>query len=193
MRKISFLLALCLTFGLCGCGLFGGDKQEAEPEVQQAAVEPEVQPAAAPEPAKTKPMTKAEKAAAAKKAKAEKAAAAKGGKKSEAQIQAELDATAKKLVAQAARTVMPSKASKSVRQSGKEYIASYVEVDQTSMSASMSKGASAGTYIGSIRYLEKVFECRGKNKKEALSAPCNQVKAKRMNELIQYNGKAWQM
>ena len=147
---------------------------------------------AAPEPAPAKAAPGKSKS----KAKAEKAAPQKSGKaskgpKSEAEISAELNTVGHKLAAQAARTVMPSKASKEVRKDGKDYVASYVEVDATNLTTELRPGAK-GQYVGFIRYLEKVYECRGASKKEALSAPCQQVRTRRLNELIRYDGKAWQ-
>ena len=191
MRKI---LALILTMGLAtgGCAWFGGSSSEevkpAQPQEQTAAPEP----APAPEvPAKdVKGKGKA-------KAKAEKPAevkpvAAKKGTKTEAQVAAELNLVGNKLAAQAARTVMPSKASREVRQDSKGYVSSYVEVDASNVTTELRPGTS-GQYVGFIRYQEKVMECRGKTKQEATTTTsCEQVKARNLNELIRYDGSTWQ-
>ena len=191
MRKI---LALILTMGLAtgGCAWFGGSSSEevkpAQPQEQTAAPEP----APAPEvPAKDvkgkgKAKTKAEKPAEVK------PVAAKKGTKTEAQVAAELNLVGNKLAAQAARTVMPSKASREVRQDSKGYVSSYVEVDASNVTTELRPGTS-GQYVGFIRYQEKVMECRGKTKQEAITtASCEQVKARNLNELIRYDGSVWQ-
>lgn len=191
---MRIFLALILTLGLAtgGCAWFSSSDSS---DTQTPATQPEDQVAAseaAPEPAPAKAAPGKSKS----KAKAEKAAPQKSGKaskgpKSEAEISAELNTVGHKLAAQAARTVMPSKASKEVRKDGKDYVASYVEVDATNLTTELRPGAK-GQYVGFIRYLEKVYECRGASKKEALSAPCQQVRTRRLNELIRYDGKAWQ-
>ena len=193
MRKI---LALILTMGLAsgGCAWFGGSSSEetkpAQPQEQVAAPEP----APAPEvPAKdvkgkgkTKAKTKAEKQAEAK------PVASKKVVKTEAQIAAELTMVGNRLAAQAARTVMPSKSAKEVRQDGKDYVASYVDVDASNVTTELHPGAT-GQYVGYVRYQEKVMECRGKTKQEAITtASCQQVKARNLNELIRFDGSTWQ-
>ena len=97
-----------------------------------------------------------------------------------------------RLVAQASRTVMPSKASKEVRQDGKDFVASYVDVDPNEVTTEMHP-SNAGQYVGYVRYQEKMMECRGKSRKEAITtASCQQVKARNINELIRYDGSTWQ-
>ena len=192
---MRILLALILTLGLAtgGCAWFSSsDDSEtqtpaAQPQDQATASEAAPEPAPAPVkdvPGKSKSKTKAN---------AEKASAKKAprGAKSEAEISAELDRVGHKLALQASRTVMPSKASKEVRKDGKDYVASYVEVDTSNVTTELRPGAS-GQYVGFIRYQEKIYGCRGASKKEALSASCQQVRARRLNELIRYDGKEWQ-
>ena len=94
------------------------------------------------------------------------------------------------LVGRASRTVMPSKAHKEVRKVGKEYVATYVEVDTDSLTTEVRKGARG--YVGFIRYSEHVYECRGASKSGALSAPCEKIKTRNLNEMIRYDGKKWQ-
>ena len=192
MRKI---LALILTLGLTtgGCAWFGGSSstdeeiKPAQPQEQTAAPEPTPAPVAPAKDAKGKKgKTKAEKPAEVK------PVATKKGAKTEAQVAAELAVVGQKLAAQAARTVMPSKASKEVRQDGKDYVASYVEVDASNVTTEL-RPSPTGQYVGFIRYQEKVMECRGKTRQEAIgSASCQQVKARNLNELIRYDGSSWQ-
>ncbi len=190
---MRIFLALILTLGLAtgGCAWFSSSESS---DTQTPAAQPEDQAAAseaAPEPAPAKVDSGKSKSKKAEKVTAQKSGKASKGAKSEAEISAELDRVGHKLAAQAARTVMPSKASKEVRKDGKDYVASYVEVDATNLTTELRPGTK-GQYVGFIRYQEKVYECRGASKKEALSAPCRQVRARRLNELIRYDGKAWQ-
>ena len=189
---MRMILALILTLGLTtgGCAWFGGssstEEQPAQPQQQAAAEEP----APAPEvPAKTKAKDKSAKKT---EKKVEKQAAGKKVAKSESQIAAELDMVGHKLAAQAARTVMPSKSSKEVRSDGKDFVASYVDVDAANVTTEMRPGAN-GQYVGFVRYQEKVMECRGKTKQAAITtASCEQVKARNLNELIRFDGSTWQ-
>lgn len=189
MRKI---LALILTMGLAtgGCAWFGGSSSEEAkpaPQPQEQVAAPE--PAPAPEaPAKdVKGKGKAKKQAEAK------PVASKKVVKTEAQISAELSMVGNRLAAQAARTVMPSKASKEVRQDSKGYVASYIDVDASNVTTELHPGSTGGQYVGYVRYQEKVMECHGKTKQEAITtASCEQVKARNLNELIRYDGSTWQ-
>ncbi|MFT4300860.1 MAG: translation initiation factor 2 [Desulfovibrio sp.] len=193
MRKQIFL-ALLLTFGLTasGCAWFGGDTSSTEAAITPAQPEAATEPAPAPAPPATgKAATKAAAKADKKAAKTpDKKPSAKGAK-TEAQIAAELETVGRKLVAQAGRTVVPSKAKKDVRQVGKDFVASYVEVDESTISTELRPGAS-GQYVGFVRYKENVYECHGASRQAALTAACEQVKARRINELIRYDGSSWQ-
>lgn len=189
MRKI---LALILAMGLAtgGCAWFGGSSSEevkpAQPQEQTAAPEPAPAPEAPAKDVKGKAKTKAEKTAEVK------PVASKKVVKTEAQVAAELTMVGNKLAAQAARTVMPSKASREVRQDSKGFVASYIEVDASNVTTELRPSAT-GQYVGFIRYQEKVMECRGKTKQEATTtASCEQVKARNLNELIRYDGSTWQ-
>ena len=191
MRKI---LALILTMGLAsgGCAWFGGSSSDevkpAQPQEQTAAPEPAPAPVAPAKDVKGKGKTKAK----AEKPAEAKPAASKKVVKTEAQVAAELTMVGNKLAAQAARTVMPSKASREVRQDSKGFVASYIEVDASNVTTELRPGTS-GQYVGFIRYQEKVMECRGKTKQEATTtASCEQVKARNLNELIRYDGSTWQ-
>ena len=102
------------------------------------------------------------------------------------------DKDRRELVGRAARTVMPSKAQKSVRKQGGEYVATYVEVDQNNVSTDMRPGKS-GQYVGFIRYSEYEYECRGKSRQDALKgSQCERVRTRNLNEMIRYDGKKWQ-
>ena len=171
MKSILTPLALVLCLALSGCGLFGGDSGSADPvmEVEQNGDAPQAEPAVADKPEKK----------------------ASSNLKGEARIAADLQVTGEQLVGRAARTVMPSKASRSVRKVGKEYVANYIEVDQSNVSTDMRPG-SKGQYVGFIRYSEYEYECRAATRKEALSTnQCERIRTRNLNELIRYDGKKW--
>ena len=123
-------------------------------------------------------------------AKAPEKAPAKAAPVSQSKLEADLYKTGQSLVGRASRTVMPSKAHKEVRKVGKEYVATYVEVDTDSLTTEVRKGARG--YVGFIRYSEHVYECRGASKSAALSAPCEKIKTRNLNEMIRHDGKKWQ-
>lgn len=109
---------------------------------------------------------------------------------SEDVVKQKLDVAGRKLVQDAARTVTPSAKAKAVSQEGGEFVARYVDVDESSMTTEVRPATGpGGQYIGVIKYMENQYECRGKSKDEALKAPCAMVKSRRMNELIRYDGK----
>lgn len=165
MKKIlavSLLAAL-----LCGgCALFGGDDAAAP-----AAAPAEATGAAAPEKAPAKEPAKAAPV-------------------SQSKLEADLYKTGQSLVGRASRTVMPSKSQKEVRKVGKEYVATYVEVDTASLNTEVRKGSRG--YVGFIRYNEHVYECRGASRSAALAGPFEKIKTRSLNEMIRYDGKKWQ-
>ena len=186
MRKsLVFIVALSLMAG--GCAWFtSSEESETVTPAAQAEATPAADPAPAPEPAKAPAQSSAKTAT-----KAAAKTAARKGVKSEAQIKAELDKMGQKLVNQSKRTLLPNKANKEVKKVGNEYVATYLEVDTNNVGTEMKPGAN-GQYVGFIRYQERVFECRGATRQAALSAPCTQVRARNLNELIRYDGKEWQ-
>ncbi len=110
-----------------------------------------------------------------------------------AQIAADLDKVGHKLVAQAARTVVPNKGAKKVRKHGKQYLATYIDIDENKVSTSMNPSTSGqGQYVGYVRYVERTLECRGATKKAALeSTDCLELKSRGVSELIHYDGTKW--
>ncbi len=175
MRQI---LVLMLAFALGGCAMFGSSEESSQTVT-----------AAQENTAQNVPVASAESGAG-KKAVAAKPAA-RGAKKSEAQIKQELDRMGHKLASQSSRTLLPNKANKEVRKQGNEFVATYLEVDVNNVSTEMKPGTN-GQYVGFIRYQEHIYECRGATRQAALSAPCQQVRSRRLNELIRFDGKEWQ-
>lgn len=197
MRK-SLLPVVALSLLASGCAWFSSS-EESETVTPATQVEEMVAPTDEPPSALTGKGAKAAtkgaqasaKTSAKTSAKASPKTSAKKGPKSEAQIKAELDRMGQKLAAQSARTLLPNKANKDVRKVGNQYVATYLEVDTANVTTEMTPGAN-GQYVGFIRYQERIFECPGATKQAALAAPCNQVRARRLNELIRYDGNAWQ-
>lgn len=121
-------------------------------------------------------------------------AAKKGGAENVEAVQAKLDVVGKKLVSSAAKTVSPNIKTKAVAPApdGKGFVASYVAVDESTLKTELRPGTGpGGQYVGSIKYLENHYECRGATKAEAMGAPCTMVKSRRMNELIRYEAGKW--
>lgn len=178
MRKLFISIAV-LTFMCTGCAWlgFGDDESNSSTTVQPEATHEE-----SPVVASTPSSSSSTKAVASK---------TKKGAKSEAQIKQELDAMGQKLVNQSARTLLPNKANKEVSKKGSEWVATYFNVDTNNVRTELRPGAN-GQYVGFIRYQEEIMECRGATKQAALSAPCKKVGARRLNELIRYDGNAWQ-
>lgn len=148
-----------------------------------------IAPAANTAPAKVAPIVKSAPA----KAAPAKAAPAKKGKKSEESeevIKSKLDTMGKQLVVKAAATVSPSLSKKAVTPEDGGYVARYTEIDTSEVVTELIQSTgTGGKYIGSIKYRENHYECRGKTQEEALKATCDRTKARRMNELVRYDGK----
>jgi hypothetical protein len=107
-------------------------------------------------------------------------------------IKLELADVSKTLVGSAARTIMPNIRSKAVAPGDKGgYIARYTEVDGSDVRAEVTPSSEAGKYVGSIRYVENLYECPGSTEADALRAACHVVKSRRMNELIRYDKGKW--
>ena len=107
-------------------------------------------------------------------------------------VKLELADIGKALVNSAARAIMPNSRAKAVAPGGNGgYVASYVEVDTSDIRTEVLPSTESGKYVGSIRYMEKQYECLGKSRAEALQAECRVVKTRRMNELICYEKGKW--
>lgn len=189
MRKLIVIFA-CL--GLAGCSWFGWDSSSSESVPPESGVVEVTEEVAVVEPVPQE--SKTAKTVVRKESPKTTGAAKKGSArsaKSEDQIRTELDQVGRKLASQAKRTVTPSKANPQVRKVGKEYVATYTDVDADNVSTELRPGK-GGQYVGFIRYQEHVYECRGSTEKAARSATCTQTRTRRLNELIRYDGKSWQ-
>lgn len=179
MRKL-FTAAAVLAFMCSGCAWLGFGDDSSDTNATAAMAEPAQQE-----------IGLSDAASDSSPAPAVSAGKAVKGAKSEAQIRQELDAMGKKLVNQSARTLLPNKANKDVKKVGGEWVATYYNVDTNNIRTEMRPGAN-GQYVGFIRYQEEIMQCRGATREAALSAPCVKTGARRLNELIRYDGKAWQ-
>ncbi len=110
-------------------------------------------------------------------------------RESEAAILQKLNNIAQNIVQTAARTIMPSKAKKAMREEGNYFVASYVEVDTNSLQTELRKGENQGHYVGLIKYVEYFYECQGASQQQALKSSCLVVKSRRLTEIISYDGK----
>ena len=108
-----------------------------------------------------------------------------------AKVKSELAALGTKLVNNASRTIMPSAKSKAVAASEQGFVASYIDIDTSSMRAEVMPSKDKGKYVGSIRYLENQYECPGATRAEALKAECVRKKSRRINELVRYEKGKW--
>lgn len=186
---VSTLAVTLLFGGGCSSWSWGAadDPSKDVPQVQPQeerveASQPESQPTPT---AKQAKASKKEQAAAAKKSKGKSAPT-----ESMEVVQQKLDAVGKKLVRDAAVNVTPSIKNKDVVKDKDGYVAKYVAVDTNTLVTEVRPSTSPGSqYIGCIKYVENIYECRGKTKSEALKAPCTVVKSRRMNELVRYEGK----
>ena len=177
------MLAMFSLFN-AGCAWMGfGDDESSVTQTEEANAATPTEPAvqieqAAPESSAPKKATKT-------------TSKAKKGAKSEAEVKAALDQKANQLVAQSARTLLPNKAHKEVKKVGSEWVATYMNVDTHNVSTELRPGAN-GQYTGLIRYKEEIMQCRGATREAALAAPCERAGARRLTELIRYDGREWQ-
>lgn len=194
MRKF---IPLCVAFGLTlsGCGLFGGNDAASTTEEQ-------VMPVTAPAESKAAPASNAAKTSSKSAAKASTKAAVtkcehpygkeadvKNGKR----VCCQLEDTGKTLATKAARTISPNKNNKHVKAVGKEYVATYIDINVEEVSTSMTPSTvTKGNFVGMVRYTETTYHCKGKTKKEALTATnCTSTSSRRVNEMINFDGKKW--
>lgn len=190
MKNVMIVPALATTLlfgGGCSLWPWGASTDSAKdvPQVQQEAA---AQPAPEPQPlpqSKHTAKTRKEQAVAAKKSKGKATSV-----ESMEVVQQKLDVVGKKLVRDAAANVVPNINKKEVTKDKDGYVAKYVAVDTNTLRTEvLPSTGSGGQYVGCIKYVENVYECRGKTRNEALKAPCSVVKSRRMNELIRYDGK----
>ncbi len=109
---------------------------------------------------------------------------------SDASIKAQLEAVGKKLVQQAAKNILPHQNNKAVTQEGSAFAARYVDVAEESLVTEMHQ-AQGNDRVGTIKYTEVHYVCRGATKAAALKAPCTVEKRRNMTEIVAYTKGKW--
>lgn len=109
------------------------------------------------------------------------------------EVKAKLDAFAREHTRKANLTLVPGRSSMSVKKENGLFVARFLEVDIDTMTTEIYSSNTPGCqYVGHIVYLEKTYECTGKNKVEAQQGDFKAVKARRIRELTRYDRGAWQ-
>ncbi len=109
---------------------------------------------------------------------------------SEAKVQAQLDKVAATLVQHAAQNLLPKPTKKAVNQENGQFVARYAAIDTANIATELMKGQK-GSYVGTIKYTEEYFVCRGASKAEAVKAPCSLERTRKMTEIIAYSKGKW--
>lgn len=189
--KYCMALLLCAVWLAPALPAFAAqdETKKPAPAATKAAPAKDAAPAKA-APAKAAPAKDVAPAKAVPAKAAPKNTKGKKGEESAEVIKSKLDTMGKQLVVKAAATVSPSLSKKAVAPEGSGFVARYTEIDTSDVVTELIQSTGpGGKYIGSIKYLENHYECQGKTQEEALKAPCTKVKARRMNELVRYDGK----
>ena len=110
------------------------------------------------------------------------------------EVKSKLDQMAREHVARANATMSPGRNHVAVTKLKKEYIATFREIDASSVVTEIYPSTAPGTeFVGHIIYLENEYECIASSKKEALNGEFKKIRARRVRELFRYNKGSWQM
>lgn len=114
-------------------------------------------------------------------------------KKSEQQVQAELDKFVLSYVDKAnKRMTVNRQKPRVVKQNGK-FIATFTEIDRESVSAQVHKSRSKHfEYVAQLRYHELTWKSVGKSRKAALNGPWECIKVRRLIEMPRYVKGKWE-
>ncbi|MBQ9106095.1 MAG: hypothetical protein IJY48_08245, partial [Mailhella sp.] len=108
-------------------------------------------------------------------------------KKSEAQIQAELDSFVMSYVEKANKRMTVNRAKPRVVRDGNKFVASFTEIERESVSAELRQSRSKHfQYVARLRYQEVTYESEGKTRKAALKGPWRVVNMRRLTEMPRY-------
>lgn len=103
-----------------------------------------------------------------------------------------LTAFANEHVQRANTTLRPNRVHPEVQKKGDMYVATFQEVDVTSLKTEIYESNTPGcVYVGHVVYTERQYEGAADNRKEALNADFKQVKTRRVRELTRYTGGKW--
>lgn len=107
-------------------------------------------------------------------------------------VKAKLDSFAEDYVLRINTTIKPNRNHVSVKKTGRQYIASFREVDLDTMVTEIYPSKAPGcSYVGHIIYLEKEYESIGKTRNAAQKGEFKQMRARRIRELFRYNNGKW--
>jgi len=114
-------------------------------------------------------------------------------KKSEAQIQAELDRFVIGYVEKANKRMTINRAKPRVVREGSKFVASFTEIERESVNAELRPSRSKHfQYVARLRYQEVTYESEGKTRKAALKGPWRVVKMRRLTEMPRYVKGKWE-
>jgi hypothetical protein len=114
-------------------------------------------------------------------------------KKSEAQIQAELDKFVFAYVDKVNKRMTINRKKPQVVHENGRYVARFTEIDRQTVQAEVRQSRSKHfQYVARLRYHELTFECEGKTRKEALKGPFRVVRERRLTEMPRYVKGKWE-
>ncbi len=114
-------------------------------------------------------------------------------KKSEAQIQAELDSFVLHYVEKANKRMTVNRNKPRVIREGGKFVASFTEIEPDSVNAELRHSRSKHfQYVARLRYQEVTYESEGRTRKEALKGPWRVVKMRRLTEMPRYAKGKWE-
>lgn len=114
-------------------------------------------------------------------------------KKSEAQIQAELERFVLVYVDKANKLLSVNRSKPRVTREKGVYVARFTEIDRTSVTAELRPSNSKHfQYVARLRYHEMTYECEGKTRKAALKGPWKCTNVRRLTEMPRYVKGKWE-
>ena len=113
--------------------------------------------------------------------------------KSQAEIQAELDAFVLSYVDTANKRLSVNRSKPRVTKENGRYVARFTEIDRTSVTAEVRPSQSKHfQYVARLRYHEMSYECEGKTRKAALKGPWKCTSVRRLTEMPRYVKGKWE-
>ena len=114
-------------------------------------------------------------------------------KKSEAQIQAELDRFVISYVEKANKRMTVNRQKPRVEKRQGLFVATFTEIDRESVTAKVHKSRSKHfDYVAQLRYHELTWQSTGKTRKAALKGPWQCIKVRRLIEMPRYMKGKWE-
>lgn len=111
----------------------------------------------------------------------------------ESKIKADLDTFAHQYITKANKRMTVNRARPQVVKRGSQYVATFTEIDQQTVTAQMRKSNSKHfEYVARLSYNELTFESVGTTRKEATSGQFRCVKVRKLTELPRYVKGKWE-